>query len=66
MEYPEDSPEGTRVRLELESMKRGAALLGALQSGVAVDFEAMAAEPQPEFERIGLMAMWRRISKANG
>jgi len=63
LEYPEGSPEGDRVHAEVTAMRKLAGLIGALQSGVAVDFDAMAAEPTPQFERIGLADLWRAITK---
>src|SRR5258706_6801899 len=59
LEYPEGSPEGDRVRAEVRAMRKLAGIISASQSGIPIDFEAMAAEPTPEFERIGLADLWR-------
>jgi hypothetical protein len=63
LEYPEASPEGTRLRAELKAMQKLSAIIQASRAGIPINLESIAAEPTPDFERIGLADIWQRISK---
>jgi hypothetical protein len=61
LEYPESTPEHTRIRAEIGAMRKLAAIIGAAQAGIPLDLAAIAENPTPDFERIGLADMWRRV-----
>lgn len=62
LEYPETTPEGERLRHEVAAMRKLSGMIHALQSGVPVGLEAMAAEPTPEYERVGIADAWRKVT----
>lgn len=62
-EYPMGTPEHERLLAEIGAMRKLAAIITASQAGIPLDLAAIAENPTPEFERIGLAAMWREVSR---
>ena len=44
-------------------MRKLAAIIQASQAGIPLDLAAIAENPTPDYEPIGLAAMWREVSR---
>lgn len=63
LHYGQNSDEFVRLGREMKSLNKVSAALNAAQAGVSVDFNSILDAKGDEYEPLGLLKLWREITK---